>query len=291
VVEQVQDTFLEGSNECPPTRHEFVVPPLRHPSSWLVRSKAAHLDHREPRQRSVMKAFAIVSFLSTTAAFTARQSLKTPSALFSTETGLPIILNGQNIDLTPALVDHVNKRIGSPLEKLASNGAVTECDVVLSVNKNPKVKNSDRVEVITNLKGTTIICKHESPDMYNSIDAASKALSRKLRKYKDNRIAGWHGGKQMGDDLLAALEAVQEVELGENDSADEEFQDPGKPTVTKVNSFDLEKAVSVEEAVFALDYVDHDFYVFRNEESDKINVVYKRHTGGVGLIEPKDAKQ
>lgn len=58
-------------------------------------------------------------------------------------TDLPIILNGQNIELTPALVDHVNKRIGTTLGKLASHGAVRECDVVLSVNKNPAV----RVEV------------------------------------------------------------------------------------------------------------------------------------------------
>jgi hypothetical protein len=72
------------------------------------------------------------------------------SALFSTPTSttettnsnaasLPIIVNGHNIALTPALVDYVNKRIGNTLSKLASNGAVRECDVVLSVNKNPKV--------------------------------------------------------------------------------------------------------------------------------------------------------
>jgi hypothetical protein len=53
--------------------------------------------------------------------------------------GVPIILNGINLELTPALIEYVNKRIGGPLKKLASHGAVTECDVLLSVNKNPKV--------------------------------------------------------------------------------------------------------------------------------------------------------
>ena len=79
---------------------------------------------------------------SNAAAFTAHRPAATPSLLrMSTEVEqeVPIILNGQNIELTPALIDHVNKRIGGPLKKLASNGAVTECDVVLSVNKNPKV--------------------------------------------------------------------------------------------------------------------------------------------------------
>ena len=87
----------------------------------------------------------------------------------------------------------------------------------------------------------------------------------------------------MGEELLQALEAVEEV-LDEESGA--QFDDPDKPRVTKVNSFDLNKPISVEEAVFALDYVDHDFYVFRNAETNKISVVYKRHVGGVGLIEP-----
>jgi hypothetical protein len=52
----------------------------------------------------------------------------------------PIIITGRNIELTPALVDYVNKRIGGPLKKLASNGAIRECDVHLSVSKNPKVR-------------------------------------------------------------------------------------------------------------------------------------------------------
>lgn len=59
----------------------------------------------------------------------------------SAEIDFPIIVNGQNIDLTPALIDHVNKKIGAPLKKLATHGAVTECDVILSVNKNPKVRS------------------------------------------------------------------------------------------------------------------------------------------------------
>lgn len=73
-----------------------------------------------------------------------------PSALrvSSSDLDVPIIVNGQNLDLTPALIDHVNKKIGAPLKKLASHGAVTECDVILSVNKNPKVRNqlSDAIE-------------------------------------------------------------------------------------------------------------------------------------------------
>lgn len=140
------------------------------------------------------------------------------------------------------------------------------------------------------MKGTTIICKDESPDMYSSIDAVASALNRKLCKYKERRTAGWHGGgANMDDDLKAALESLEAEELDVKDSDVEDefnFTDPDKPNLTKVNSFQLDKPISVDEAVFALDYVDHDFYVFNNEATGKISVVYKRHTGGVGLVEP-----
>lgn len=42
----------------------------------------------------------------------------------------------------------------------------------------------------------------------------------------------------------------------------------------------------MQDAIVCLDYIGHDFYVFRNEASGDINVVYKRKQGGVGVIEP-----
>jgi len=123
--------------------------------------------------------------------------------------------------------------------------------------------------------------------MYNSIDQASHALQRKLVKYKERRQDGWHGGAAMAEDFLAALESFESVDIDDSaDTTEEEYVDPEAPTITKVKSFDLEKAISVQEAIFALDYVDHDFYVFRNEVTDKITVVYKRNGGGIGLVEP-----
>ena len=120
--------------------------------------------------------------------------------------------------------------------------------------------------------------------MYNSIDSVAHALNRKLKKYKERRTEGWHGGGHMGDEVAQMLEELDEPEPLPNE--EEEYNDPEKPTILKVNSFQTDKAISLDEAVFALDYVDTDFYVFRNQDTNKINVVYKRHEGGVGLVEP-----
>jgi len=208
-----------------------------------------------------------------------------------------LVITGNNIDLTDALQDYAEKRIGGLLEKLG-NGIVNECDVHLSVCKNPKVKDGHRVDCTTSLKGLTIHCKEERSDMYSSIDAAAKALSSKLQKYRSRRKQGWHSGNKMGNDLMEALEELESDEIDDEvaaevsqDEADKamskagDFIDPNEPNIMKVNSYDLEQAIPIKEAVFALDYVDHDFFVFKDEETGKPSIVYKRNAGGIGLIE------
>jgi hypothetical protein len=93
----------------------------------------------------------LLSLLSAATAFTQRSSRR-PSFvtahqqapvsvlhMSTTDQEVPIIIKGENIELTEALKEHVKFKIGGTLDKLASGGIVTECDVVLSVSKNPKV--------------------------------------------------------------------------------------------------------------------------------------------------------
>jgi len=211
----------------------------------------------------------------------------------SVGTDTKLVLTGNNIDLTPALEEYAQKRIGGLLEKLGGGGLVRECEVHLSVSKNPKVKNGHRVDCTTSLKGLTVHCKEERPDMYSSIDAAAKALASKLQKYRSRRNEGHHSGNSMGKDLMDVLEAMELDDTASEDDdivtdvmyAEKDFIDVNAPNIMKVNSFDLENAIPINEAVFALDYVDHDFFLFKNEETGKSSVVYKRNAGGVGLIE------
>lgn len=197
------------------------------------------------------------------------------------------VITGNNIDVTPALNDYVQTKLDKIVGKI-STSAISECDVHLTVNKNPKVKEGHKAEVVTFLKGTVIRCAEETADMYASIDAVTDRLAQKLRKYKERRLQGYHGGPNMGDNLAQVLEDLGQEELAEEAaSTDEEFVDPEAPVVTKIKSYDLSTPISIEEAIFALDYVDHDFYVFREKESNEISVVYKRNVGGFGLINPQ----
>ena len=61
-------------------------------------------------------------------------------AMSSTEANsVPIIISGNNIEVTEALNDYVNSKLERTIGKLSSSGAVKDCDVHLTVNKNPKV--------------------------------------------------------------------------------------------------------------------------------------------------------
>jgi len=240
-------------------------------------------------------AFTIPLNLQSSSLVTCKSSRSTTTAYMTKidETDAKLVITGNNIDLTDALQDYAEKRIGGLLEKLGS-GIVNECDVHLSVCKNPKVQDGHRVDCTTSLKGLTIHCKEERSDMYASIDAAAKALSSKLQKYRARRKQGWHSGNKMGNDLMEALEELESDEIEDEVAREEkekamskagDFIDPNEPNIMKVNSYDLEHAIPIKEAVFALDYVDHDFFVFKDEETGKPSIVYKRNAGGIGLIE------
>jgi putative sigma-54 modulation protein len=61
----------------------------------------------------------------------------------------------------------------------------------------------------------------------------------------------------------------------------------GEPTIVKTKQFAV-KPMSPEEAVLQLELIGHDFFVFRNDGSGEVNVVYRRRAGDYGVIEPTD---
>ena len=72
------------------------------------------------------------------------RSASTTARQMSTE-AVPITVTGNNIEVTPALNDYIVKKLERTVGKLASSGAVKDCDVHLVVNKNPKVSQSKSV--------------------------------------------------------------------------------------------------------------------------------------------------
>ncbi len=140
---------------------------------------------------------------------------------------------------------------------------IVSVDVVLSVEKERHI-----VDMHAHLVNRKVITAHEeSPDMYASIDMAIDRLKRQLVKYKDQLAEVKKGGKRPE----TAVDVSTDLDHREIIRTDTYFHKPMTP----------------EEAALQLDAIDKDFLVFINAETDAVNIIYHRHDGNYGLIEPR----
>jgi putative sigma-54 modulation protein len=169
-------------------------------------------------------------------------------------------LRGKNIEVTDALNEHVQKRIGK-IDKYFD--VDTEAYVTLVVER-----GLHKVEVTADINGLILRAEESTGDMYASIDLVVDKLERQIAKYKTriNRKARQGGGLRE----ITQLPVVDEEDLME---------------VVKTKRFPV-KPMPVEEAILQMNLLGHDFYVFANADNDDVNVVYRRKDGKYGLIEP-----
>lgn len=172
------------------------------------------------------------------------------------------IISGKNIDVTEGLKSAIYEKIGK-LERYFT--PETEVHVTLSVEK-----ERQKIEVTIPVKGNIIRAEQVSSDMYASIDLVEEIIERQIRKYKNKLI----DKKQSGGSFNPAY--VEEEDLGEEDAV----------SITRVKKFAM-KPMDAEEACVQMELLGHSFYVFRNAETDEVNVVYKRKGNTYGLIEPE----
>ncbi len=171
------------------------------------------------------------------------------------------IITGKNINVTEGLKNAIYEKIGK-LEKYFK--PETEVRVAFSVQK----KDKHKVEVTIPIKGTVIRAEEESTDMYVSIDLVEEIIERQIKKYKSKII----DSKQSDYGLSEAFAAEE---------ANEE-----EIVITRSKKFPM-KPMDPEEACVEMELTGHNFFVFRNSETDKVNVVYKRSGNTYGLIEPE----
>ncbi len=171
------------------------------------------------------------------------------------------IISGKNIDVTEGLKGAVYEKIGK-LERYFTPD--TEVHVTMSVEK-----DRQKIEVTIPIKGNIIRAEQTTNDMYISIDLVEEIIERQLRKYKNKLI----DQKQSQANLSVSF-------LEEEDGEEEEIR------IVKSKRFAI-KPMDPEEACIQMELLGHNFFVYRNAETDEVNVVYKRKGNTYGLIEPE----
>ncbi len=173
-------------------------------------------------------------------------------------------VKGKNVEVTEAIRTYAEEKLGRLGRQLADP---TRVEVELAVEKNPSIADNHVAEATVWTKGPVLRAREASTDMRASIDLLADKLERQVIRYREKRQRRNARTNGPGPE---AVPVVHEEER----------------TIVKTKQFAF-KPMSAEEAVLQLELVGHDFFVFRNDESDEINVVYRRRDGNYGLIEPQ----
>jgi len=176
---------------------------------------------------------------------------------------LQIQVRGRNVEVTSALKDYVDKRVGKLVRYL---DGISEAQVTLTVEK-----GSHRVEVTIPINGMILRGEEKTQDMYAAVDLVVEKLEKQIRKYKGKLL------KRLGK---AAGEYFKDMTL-----SDEQVNEDGQ-RVIRNKRFNI-KPMSLDEAILQMNLLSHSFYVFANAETEQVNVLYRRKDGNYGLIEPE----
>lgn len=180
---------------------------------------------------------------------------------------MKIKVSGKNMEITDALRNTVEKKL-SKLDRYFDPNV--EAQVMFRVERNRSLQKARQViEVTIPFNGVLLRAEEANEDMYTSIDLAVDKLERQVEKQKTRLQRRNHG-----DSLR--YQYIPESEETEN----EELR------VVKTKRFAV-KPMSTEEAILQMELLGHNFFVFRDSETEEVNVVYKRRDGDYGLIEPE----
>ena len=179
-----------------------------------------------------------------------------------------INVKGKNLEVTDALRSYVDKKL-QKLEKHFHN--IREANVSLNV-----VRGLHQVEV--QLEGDGVLLRGEErrgTDMYGSIDQVVEKLETRVKRFK-----GRHYAKGT-EDGPREKEAIRTQSIA--DSIGTETED--MPGIVRVKRFAV-KPMTPDEATEQMELLHHTFFVFRNSDTENINIVYIREDGNYGMIEP-----
>ena len=195
---------------------------------------------------------------------------------------MKLLIHGRNLEITPSLRDYTQTK----LERATSHfgDAVREADVHLSVARNPRVPQQT-AEVTVFANGTVIRAQERSENLYASIDLAAGKLARQLRRWKERHSDHHHshGHSASHTPSTDVVNDASPVEPSLLQGREAELPDPG----VRRKYFAM-PPMGLEEARRQLDLIDHDFYLFREKESDQLQVIYRRNHGGYGVIQARE---
>ena len=188
---------------------------------------------------------------------------------------MPTGIIGRNFDVTPDIRALIDKKLHKVVERLFDD--VIDTRVVLQVEKYRNI-----CEILVVGKDHDVKTIQESDEsMQDAINAAIDHLKRQAQKNR-KKIRDHHRKDGNGRKSEVSEWAVQVLEPGHL----REAGDHNRPRIIKTNNLPI-RPMSIEEAALRLDDSKNEFIVFRDLDTDRISVIYKRRDNNIGLIAPE----
>ena len=172
---------------------------------------------------------------------------------------MELVIRGDKIKITDAMKSYIEEKIGK-LDKYLEDAANIRATVVV------KVKNHNQiVEVTIPLKSFILRSEESQEDFYAAVDKALDKLERQIRKNKTR--------------LMSKNTKTYDFSFSEIKDYDD-----NEEKIIKRKKIEV-KPMDEEEAIIQMELLNHQFYMYKDSNTDSYSVVYKRKDGGYGIIE------
>jgi ribosomal subunit interface protein len=209
-----------------------------------------------------------------------------------------IVVKGRNVEVP----DHYRTHVAEKLRKIERyDGKLIRIDVELFHERNPRQSgHCQRIEITCVSRGPVVRAESCSSDFYSALDVATAKLEARLRRCADRRRV--HRGRHAPVSVAAATAALAQHlgnpitrsngrALGDQTrSADDvdpqfEFEDyDDQPWHIVREKEHPAEPMTVDDALFHMELLGHDFYLFMDKESGRPSVVYRRKAYDYGVI-------
>lgn len=174
---------------------------------------------------------------------------------------MEIIIRGDKLKITDSMHNYIEEKLGK-LEKYLKNSENVRANVIV------KVKNHEqRVEITIPLKNYIIRAEETKDDFYAAVDKALDTLERQIRKNKTRIMS-----KQVKTNYDFDITKI-EIE-----------KESDERKIVKRKTVEI-KPMNEEEAILQMELLGHQFYMYKDSNTDKLAVVYRRNDGDYGIIE------
>jgi putative sigma-54 modulation protein len=197
---------------------------------------------------------------------------------------MDVNISGRNIKVTAGLEDYARRKI-ERLDRYLPN--IRDIRVDLATQNNSRGDDMSIAQITVQHERGAILRAEEKTtgEIHQAIDTAVDKMYRQIRRFKGKRISKNRRNKQ--DRFVPTVEELEAAEDLPLDTSSTDVVDVSEDSDSVVRR----KIVALtpmdeSEAIDQMELLGHNFFMFYNAESGKVNVVYRRSTEGYGLLEP-----